>query len=369
MKTIINLLVVPSVCILFSFAVSAQGTAPVWLNPEVRNMQYPPETYYTGYSECSAANGEGQEKVLNRAKQTAVGELSERVRVTVNTQKSSIDASISGSDIEERILSEFTSTINTASQTEIVGSQVQTHYNARSNTAYAFAYVSKAGLIDYYRKQINLDLNSVDLELEISMQLIALGKKISASQNCSEIRGVFDNILNCQKILIAVGADKDALQIERSKSLQQQVSQLLLSLEQSTYVYVDCRFERKGGVHDAFSSDPGIICDIVKQAISENDCSVTDNKAEADYELTLIASTTQRSDGTGNSYGIISYYANVKGTLYNRIVEKKTADFIILNDPEAYAAGKSPEAAATKAFKLPALKNRILEKILPKIKN
>jgi hypothetical protein len=33
------------------------------------------------------------------------------------------------------------------------------------------------------------------------------------------------------------------------------------------------------------------------------------------------------------------------------------------------AAGKSPEAAATKAFKLPALKNKILEKILPKIKD
>jgi hypothetical protein len=59
----------------------------------------------------------------------------------------------------------------------------------------------------------------------------------------------------------------------------------------------------------------------------------------------------------------------VKGTLYNRMTKKKTVDFSIFNDPNAYAAGKSPEDAATKAFKLPALKQKILEKVLSKMKN
>jgi hypothetical protein len=84
---------------------------------------------------------------------------------------------------------------------------------------------------------------------------------------------------------------------------------------------MDCRHEYKGYKNDAFSSDPDIFCDIIIQALSENDCSVTDNKEEADYELTLITSTTQRSDGKGQ-YGIISYYANVKGSLYNRMTRK-----------------------------------------------
>jgi hypothetical protein len=354
--------------LLFPCVVSAQGNAPDWTDSDVRGMLYPAETYYTGFAQLSVAASEGQEKALNRAKQTAIGELSERVRVMVNTQKNSIDASISGSDMEEQTFSEFTSKISTASQMEIVGSQLQTYYDASNRTAYALAYVSKADLIGYYQNQINMDLNSADMALDISAQFIASGKKISASKKCREVGSVFGDVLNCQKILIAVGADRDALQIERSKSLQQQISQLLLNLEQSTFVYVDCQFERKGGDHDVFAADPGILCDIVKSAVSENDCSVTDNRDEADYELTLIASTTQRSSGSGQ-FSLISYYANVRGSLYNRLTGKKTVDFTILNDPDAYATGATPEVAATKAFKSPKLKEKLMDKILTKIKN
>jgi hypothetical protein len=133
-------------------------------------------------------------------------------------------------------------------------------------------------------------------------------------------------------------------------------------------VYADCRYEFNGYKDDAFSSDPEIICDIIKQALNENECSVVNDEIEADYTLTLIAYTKQRSDGSGDN-GIISYYANVKGTLYNHKTKKKIVDFSILNDPDIYAVGKSPEIAATRAFKLPILKQKILDKILPKIKN
>ena len=136
----------------------------------------------------------------------------------------------------------------------------------------------------------------------------------------------------------------------------------------SAKVFLNCSYEFKGYKDDAFSSDPGIFCDIISQALSEKDCEVTDNKEDADYELTLVTSTTQRSDGKNGQFPILSYYANVKGTLYNRSTQTKTV-FSFLNDPDSYAAGKSPEDAATKAFKLPELKDKVMDKILPKIKN
>ncbi|MDR3245625.1 MAG: hypothetical protein LBT50_04260, partial [Prevotellaceae bacterium] len=235
---------------------------------------------------------------------------------------------------------------------------------------YAFSYVNKADLHDYYKKQINLDLNKVETAVSVSEQLVTAGKKMSAFRKCEEVKKLFNGIGLYQNLLVAVNSqvDDESLQITRSKELIQTIEQRLIDLEQSTFVYVDCQYEIKGDKNDAFSSDPGIICDIVKQALSENDCSVVDADAEADYTLTLTASTTQRSDKKGQ-VGIISYYANVKGTLYNRMTKKKTVDFVILNASDAYSAGKSPEDAATKAFKLPALKEKVLEKILPKIKN
>jgi hypothetical protein len=191
-----------------------------------------------------------------------------------------------------------------------------------------------------------------------------------AFRKCVAAAKLFAGITRYQDLLAAVnaGAGDDALQTERSNELQHTIAQALIDLEQSTFVYVDCQYELKNNQDDAFSSDPGILCDIIKQALSENECSVVDDDVEADYTLTLTAYTTQRTDGRGQ-YGIISYYANVKGSLYNRLTKKKTADFAILNDPDVYAAGRSPQDAATKAFKLPALKGKILEKILPKIKN
>jgi hypothetical protein len=288
----------------------------------------------------------------------------------VSSSKTSTDVSIGGSDIEEQIRSKFSSVVQTASQAEVTGSKMETWYNGNTCTAYAFVYVSRTDLAAFYRKQIDLDLGKVETAMGIAGQLVNAGKKMSAFRKCDEAAKLFAGIALYQDLLAAVNAEAsdDELQTVRAKELQQTVAQALIELEQSTLVYVDCRYESKGDRDDAFDSDPGIICDIVKQALSENECSVVDDDTEADYTLTLTASTSQRSNGS-DAYGIISYYANVKGSLYNRMTKKKTVDFSILNDPKAYAAGRTPEIAASKAFKLPTLKEKILEKILPKIKN
>jgi hypothetical protein len=350
-------------CLLVTLTLFGQ-TPPRWINDAWRESSYPKNVYYAAFLSEDATSRETPAQAQARMEIAVKRKVSENIRVQVRSQqimKEEDYGTVESSSAYNR------EEIQTSSDAEIIGLKVESYYDGAKKQIYAFAYVNKAELADYYHKQINLDLSKVDMALGISEQLIASGKKISASKKCSEVKEVFNDVLYCQEILIAIGADKDVLQAGRSENLQRQVNQLLLNLEQSTFIYVDCQFEQKGGAHDVFVSDPGILCDMVKGAISENDCSVTDNKEEADYELTLIASTTQRSSGSGQ-FGIISYYANVRGNLYNRLTRKKTIDFSILNDPDAYATGATPEAAATKAFKLPKLKDKLLDKILAKIK-
>ncbi|MDR2848718.1 MAG: hypothetical protein LBV39_06390 [Bacteroidales bacterium] len=180
------------------------GSAPIWLDSDVRSVQYPAETYYTGYAEVRIAAGEGQEKALNRAKQAAVGELSERVRVMVSSEKSSLDISLSGSDMEEQIRSKFVSAVKTASQTEIVGSKVNTWYDAARKTAYAFAYVSKADLTAYYRNQISLYLNKVDGALTSAAELAKKGVKVKARKQCEDVIQHFAIVAYSQDLLTAI---------------------------------------------------------------------------------------------------------------------------------------------------------------------
>jgi hypothetical protein len=354
--------------LIFSLPLFGQNK-PLWLDANSRNAQFPKDVFITGFAEGNTNAGENTQKAIERTTTAAQSALLENLRVVVSSTTSSKTVSISQNENYDEY-STFLSSSEKSANAEIIGMNVETYYDKSNNTVYAFSYVSKADLFNYYKKQIILDLNKIETALGVSEQLAAAGKKISAFRKCDEVKNLFKSIEFYQDLLVAVNsqADDDALQTERSKDLAHTISQRLINLEQSTFVYVDCKYEYKGGKDDAFDSDPNIICDIVKQAFSENDCSIVEDDAEADYTLTLTAYTTQRSDGTGK-LSIISYYANVKGTLYNKITNKKTVDFSIFNDPNTYAAGKSPEDAATKAFKLPALKQKILEKVLSKMKN
>ena len=110
--------------------VLAQGSPPLWLDSDIRNIQYSRNAYYTGFSEVPAS--QNQEQAQERAKQIAISELSERVRVMVVSNKTSVDVSISGSDIEEQIYSQFSSMVKASSQIEVTGSKVETYYDGKT---------------------------------------------------------------------------------------------------------------------------------------------------------------------------------------------------------------------------------------------
>jgi hypothetical protein len=348
-------------------------TAPMWTQDAYRERSYPAAEWYTGFVRDQLRAVADAGEALKALERDAQNQLAESIIVSIEgaTQVENASTHVqNGNRSTEQITTGYRQAVHTATAATTVKSEVKSWRDPASGALYAFAAVRRADLAAYYPKQINNELNKVDVAVGTAEQLAAAGKKMSAFRQCSAAKETLDGVAHYQDLLTAVNAEagEDALQSERSADLQRRLNQKLITLEQSTFVYVDCQYEYKGYKDDAFSEDPGILCDIITQALSENDCSIVEDPAEADYELTLTSSTTQRSNGKGQ-YGVISYYANVKGALYNRLTGKKTVDFAILNDPDAYAAGRSAQDAATKAFKLPALKEKVLEKVLPKIKD
>ena len=342
---------------------------PLWLDENQRERQYPSNTYFTGFAYGEKSPNKEVQEIIQQLKTDAQADLSKKIRLQISSKSQSTMATVNNNGRYQENESFFNQSI-TQSNAEVVGIKTESYYNPVTKMVYAFAVVKRSDLIAFYQKQINLDLNKVETTLTIAEEYLNAGKKISAFDKCEEAKKMLDALNFYRNLLIAIdgNADDNNLQIERTNKLIRTIEQALITLEQSTFVYLNCQYELKGYKNDAFSSDPGIFCDIITQALSENQCSVTDNKEEADYELTLITSTTQRSDGKGD-YGIISYYANVKGSLYSRMTQKKTVEFSIFNDPDAYSVGKSAEDAASKAFKLPELKKKVLDKILLKIKD
>jgi hypothetical protein len=367
-----NILFIATMCGLPALLLG-QAAPPSWTQDAARERNYPASEWYTGFVTDRLKAGAEAGKALKALERDAQNQLSESIIVTIegNTQVENTSVSQqSGGNRTEQITTGYKQAVKTATTATTVKNEVKSFHDAATGKLYAFAAVRRSDLAAFYRKSINVDLNKVETALGVAQQLVAAGKKMSARRKCGEAQKTLESVAFYRDLLTAVDADADeeAVQTERSNELVRTVEQRLIDLEQSTFVYVNCKFEYKGYKDDAFGSDPGIICNIVKQALSENECSVVDDAAEADYELTLTASTTQRSDGAGQ-FGIISYYANVRGTLYNRLTRKKTVDFSVFNDGDCYSAGKSAEDAATKAFKLPALKEKVLGEVLQKIKN
>lgn len=338
-------------------------TKPLWIAADVRNVQFSSEIYYTGFAEIVVSDGNFT-KATELAKQTALSELSERVIVSVNAEtKSEIKSETTNennSGQSERIRSKFVATIFTNSKTEIAGSLLETYTDKVSKTVFAFVRVKKMDLFVYYKNLIDRNLNKIDSELSAMKDLISAGKKMSAKRRVENTQYTLKDISYFQDIVTAINVDENALQTRRTNALQQIVNQQLIALEQSTYVFINCLWEGNK------SENPNLIYGIIAHALSGNDCSITNNSNEADYELTLIASTIQRSDASGRN-GVISYYANLRGTLYNQRTQKNTLEFIIINDVDCYAVGRNAQDAITKAFLLPELKNKILEQIIAKL--
>jgi len=340
MKGAIDKQILFTFLILFPCLLQGQINVPWWIDPDVRSVKYPSDTYYTGFAVIPATKNESFEQTVNRAKQTALGELSERILVTIRTDKQSKTVSTEDSNTEEQIRSIITSAVSAESQTEVAGSKIETYFNERTGEVYAFAYASKAELSSYYRNQIEFYLGKAENFLEIALDRLEKKEKRKASKQCEEALPVLDKVTYAQQLLSAVSFDLDehSLQQKRSEDLHRRILQMIADLETGIYIFLDCR-------ENIQNHETSIIKDRLPGLLTDNGCgcNFTDTADEADYTLYVTASIG-RSNIVCND--IVFCWANavveIRNNYTNRTVKPKVE--------EVKSGNISYEAAAQKAF-------------------
>ena len=271
---------------------------PDWIDTDTRNVRFPATTYYTGFAFSNVAPDKSLQDITQQIKTEAQADLSKKIRlqITSQTQTNMAAGSVNGQyDEYENFFNQAT----TKSNTEVVDIKIESYYDSTTKIIYALAFVKRDDLSNFYTKQINLDLNNAETTVGISQQLAAASKKISARHKVEEAKQMLSGVNFYRYLLVAVdvNSNESSLQTERERGLLHQIEQMLIDLEQSTFIYMNCSYEAKSSEDDALNSGSSIFCNIIAQTLSENECSVTDNKEESDYELTLITSTTHRSNG------------------------------------------------------------------------
>ena len=351
-------------------SIFAQSSTPEWTNDTYREVNYPAEDYYTGYVFDRISPNISLTDALRNIETAARNTLAESIVVHIQSEAKMVmqsESQQSGGKFSEQIVSTYKQQISTSTNAKTAGVEVRSYYDSSQNIGYAFAFVKKDKLGDYYKNQIDLMLQKSELIIDSVDELVAVGKKIAAREKCAEGTNVLKEAEQYRIMYsVVTGANDSAMQTGRYTALLRLVEQKMLSLEQSTRVYVSCTWNCKD--YPEHEGQAVVVEDLVKQSLSRQECSIVDDSNSADFILTMTASTSQRSDGS-DAYGIISYYANVQGILKNCHTNKTVASFAILNDPHVYSAGKTDTVAISKAFKSQSLQEVIINAIMPKIKN
>ena len=194
-----------------SLALLGQGKQPDWVNPDYRARKYPKETYYTGFAE-DVVDGRLSE-VRERVKAAARADLVEKITTHV---ASTAIGGITSVDVNGKLVesSTFVTETITKSFAEIVGSVPELWTDPgdpqakppKPQRVYAFVYVKKQDLIEYYKgevkrsekKAINTERIADDLELS---------SPNSAKEKYKEAMRIAAEVENGQKLLdaLAVG--------------------------------------------------------------------------------------------------------------------------------------------------------------------
>ena len=338
----------------FPVVAQAQANYPLWMDYTERERCYPKGEWYTGFAQGRMEAGPREADIQKGVSDAAIIKLAESLLVTI-TGNSQLEDAIRSLTVTR----DYQRMVQVTAKATIPNMGTQLYYDSKTKELYAFAAVKRADLAAFLPQQIKMNLDRAEMVMETAKRQRSTGEKQAAQHRVDEVKQILDEVNSYRALLVAVspGAYEKGLQTARVNKLQREVEEQL-RLGFNLVVYMDCSHEFNPGDPFRKGREPRIFCDIVTQELSENNCRMTKNRNEADYVLNLVTSTTPRGDGRGSMY---HYYANVKGSLNNRLTKKEDLNFFI----NAQDGSRDPEDAALRAFRQPELKDNALNKILP----
>lgn len=296
---------------------SAQPQSPpAWLHPQVREATYPPETFFSEFTEGNLRPGESVSELLDRLKSDAKRGAAGNIRTLIESVVEKTDRQETYGQ-EFRFTSVYQDRTQQTANADIAGIHTESYYDEQRRWGYAFAYVRKSDLAAYYKAQNSYQLQQVEDAVALSSTLVASERKAQARKVCEEALQPLSKVEFARDLLTAVcPGDTTGMQSSRYFQLKNRLLQTLVDLEQSTYVCLQC-------TETNFGQKVRIVEPELKRLLSVNQCSITEDPKEADFVITVTA-TTRRHDGNAVfGDGVLRYsYADVEVEVFSNGKQK-----------------------------------------------
>lgn len=318
---------------------------PAWLHSQMRELEYPPAVYFSEFTEGNLRQGESVSTLLDRLKSDARRGVAGNIRTLIESVVEKTDRQETfGHDL--RFTSVYQDFTRQTVQADIAGVHTESYYDGQRQWGYAFAYVKKSELVTYYRAQIGYQLQQVEEAIALSSSLFESGQKAHARKVCEDALSPLSKAEFAQDLLTAVvPGDTTGMQLSRYAQDKNRLLQALIDLEQSIYVYLQC-------TETNYGQTVRILGPELKRELTKNLCSLSDNQEEADYVITVSASTRQHDGNTFNNSPFKYSLADVEVEVYNKNKKK-----IVYSDGVSVknnGDGASYESAGRNALKVAA---------------
>lgn len=183
----------------------------------------------------------------------------------------------------------------------------KTHFSKKDNTWYAIAYIEKSSTISYFKKVIEDNLSAAERLYNYSNDLISLGYKekakkelSSALEYCSKTDEAFYWLKMC-----GISSSEYTAILGIRNNLDSLIQQKVAQLGHDTTLFIAC-------TANCFETNYNQLESSLKSRLSSEDRSFVNNKASADWIITINASARQHN---AVSYGSLSsYFAYVDAT-------------------------------------------------------
>ena len=319
-----------------------------WVTPQAREMNYPSDSYIWGFVPGNLRGSEGISDLLTRLKVDAKKDAAGKVRTMVESVTQKGDIQIADGE-DYAFASVYENYTKQTSQAEIAGFKVEAYYDEFDRMGYAFAYVKKTELASYYKSQINIQLQQVQNALTTASTAVNAGQKMRAKKSCENALQPLAKAEFAQDLLSAISPnDIEALQLDRLARLKNELLQTLIDLEQSIYIYFRCS-------ENNFGQQVRVLGPELKRILANNQCSFTEDPAQADYKITIKAVTRQHEGSVVFGDGVLKFsLADVEVEVYSNY--KK---MVVYNDgitQKNNGDGATYETAGRNALKLSAAK-------------
>ncbi len=219
------------VFLVISFTTFAQ--APQWVKYQNRYAFYPAKSYLTGFSSEINYTNQDVSELLEKCKNNAKKNLIESVQVSIKSLTVSGTENLNtGNNAKTYEYIKHSSV--SYSKIDVAGLKSETYYDKRKKAAYAFTYVKKTELINYYKQKVNSKLQELEQMYAFAEEAKTDGQTQKALAKLLECLPKFREIEEGQSILAALGiVDENSIKAKSTIGLKSKVDKSINLLQDS----------------------------------------------------------------------------------------------------------------------------------------